>query len=642
MISVVPAEVIAENKSVTPAAINIIDVIPDPNLESMPDASVNGTSGEFQYSHQPNNMQLNWTHSAGTVLNLQGIDDDTYPRFSDFVYFSQSFDWPYEEKPNDAEIYLNYSVSMSGSFVTEMEGGLMFRVHAWLIDSSNNWLHIYRSYPPYTTIYQERRVNLNYFDLDAGWGGMIEDTSGVQEDPLDELTLGIGLVPTEDFLNYLGDEPWQDYTGSVIVSVSSMNLYVIMDAEPDPATHLEPLYNATYGSILGDVYSSFTPLASTPLRDRVYSMTSDPEGNVYLTGETNVGYDIYQQTGISQNHQFILKYSPTLNRQWLVRNANQSRGRAITYHEGYLYTTGCNYHYSFPNYRDVIVTKWTLAGQKIWETEWGGVNDQVGVAIGVHNDGSIFVMVSDFNYRGPEQSDCYDNSTIMKLDGSGTVLWNKSIQLSTMQDASGELRVFESHILYNIQGLMLSLDLDGNILWDEASWAVTTDENGDIFSIFGTGLGIGVHRYTPDGNETWSDYFEIEYDNGWIEFLRVHDVTITRDNELLILVQGNMHDYSYHLVKYNLNGSHIQTWSIGSELWPWPTGVYHYMEATSTGLLYFSFTQQNSDIWTQGFAIGDYTLPIFSSDTMTIIAIGGGIGVIALVGVFVIKKKRAP
>lgn len=622
-----------------PAAIDIFDVIQDPDLESMPDAFVNGTSGEFQYSYQPHDMQLNWTHTAGTALDFHSYNDGTVPQFNDFVYFTQTFDWPYEEMPIDAEMYLNYCVSMSGSFATEMEGGLMFRVHSWLIDSSNNWCSIYHSYPPYTTIYQERRVDFSYFEINNGWGGMIEDDYGVQEDPLDELTLGIGLVPTDNFLDYLGTEPWQNYTGSVNVSVSSMELFVIMDAEPDPATHLEPLYNKTYGSVLGDVYSGFTLDTASQMQESQRAMTTDPTGNVYITGQAYSGYDLFSETGFYQSHQFIVKYNPTLNLQWVIRHDNMSRGSAITYHEDNIYTSGC-YYYRDSNYRDVMVTKWTPSGQKVWESEWGGPNDQVGIAIGVHNDGSVYVMVSDFNYRGPEASDCYDNTTLVKLDSSGSVLWSKSLQLSTMQDFPGEMWVFESYIMYSIYGLFMCMDLDGNILWDQSLWAATVDENGNVYATSHQDNHLAINRISPEGNVTWTSYFDIEYTNGWFEWIVPCDISLTSSNELLVLVQGSQHDYSHFLVKYDLNGNHSQTWSIGSMWWPWPGSGPVFMEAASTGLVYFSFNI-GWDILTQGYAIGDYTLPIFSSDTMTIIAIGGGIGVIALVGGIVFKKKRA-
>ena len=72
-----------------PAAIDITQVIPDPNLDTEPDTIVSGTSGEFSYNYSDGIMLLNWTHDRNTLLVNQSADDETYPSWSDFVYFTQ-------------------------------------------------------------------------------------------------------------------------------------------------------------------------------------------------------------------------------------------------------------------------------------------------------------------------------------------------------------------------------------------------------------------------------------------------------------------------------------------------------------------------------------------------------------------------
>jgi len=630
-----------QNDSRTPAAIDIFDIMPDPELDVAPDAFVNGTSGEFEYSYQPHDMQLNWTHTAGTALDFHSSDDETFPQFNDFVYFTQTFDWPYEDRPNDAEMYLNFSTSLSGNFSTEAEGGLMFRLGVWLIDSSGNWLNIFYSIPPYYTQIREMRINFNILDILNGWNGMIEDDYGVQEDPLDELSVGVGLVPTEEFLDYQGSQPWQTYSGSVGMSVSSLELYVIMDAEPNPATHLDPLYNKTYGTLFGDMISGYPTETSTPQCDRPYAMTSDPDGNLYITGETYISYELREELGIRSGHQTLLKYNPILGREYIVLNNNESRGRAITYNNGYLYTTGCNYK-SEPEFRDLIVTKWTTGGQKLWETELEALHDQTGVAIGVHENESIYVVVSDFNYRGPEVLDDYTNLVLMKFDGEGSYLWNKTVQYDSSWDLSGELYIIGSRILLSYPGFIKCFDLDGNELWEETSSFATSDEDGNIYSVSPTGQEIEISQFTSAGNTTWSTRFGIEYAPGWDEMLQPRDITITPKNELLILVQGWRYDYSYHLIKYSLDGNHIQTWSIGDIAWPRQTYGPVMIEAAETGLLYCTFSQAH-DIWTQCFVIGEYSIPsnLSNIDLGTIIIAGAGIGIVAIIGVIIYKKKGA-
>jgi len=637
------------NDLATPAAIDITQVLPNEHLTSLPNAYVNGTSGEFQYSHQPNSMKLNWTHTAGTELDFHSYDDDEFPQYNDFVYFDQSFDWPYNEMPIDAEIYLNFSVHLSGDFSTEVMGTNMFRIYVWFIDSSGNWNSIFNTVPPYYTQIVTNHRNLNYFSISDGWGGMIEDDYGVQEDPLDVLSVGVGLVPTDTFLEHEGSHPWQTYSGSVIVNITSMSLYTIMEAEPDPATHLDTLYNNTYGTLFGDLVSGYPTQAATPLWDIVYAMTSDPDGNVYITGQTTTSYEIREELGIRAGHQTLLKYNPILGREYIVLNNNESRGRAITCNDGYLYTAGCNYK-SEPEYKDLIVTKWTLDGQKVWEIEQEALYDQVGIAIAVQGNDSIYVVVSDYNMLGPEEPDNYDQLVLMKFDMEGIQLWNKTYPLSNAQrDRPGELHIAQSQILFSFPGrvttpgYMMNFDLEGNMLWEEEISAATSDEDGNIYRLSFTYQELEISKISLAGNTTWSTRFGIEYITGWDEAITPHDITITPDDELLILVQGWRYDESYHLIKYDLNGTLIQTWTIGDIAWPRANNELVMIEAAETGLLYCTFG--NDDIWTQCFAIGEYTIPTSTSSidsgTLIIITAGVGIGIIALVGVIIYKRKGA-
>ena len=501
----------------------------------------------------------------------------------------------------------------------------MFRIYVWFIDSSGNWFNIYDTYYG-SSEFSDRQVNLNYYSFAEGFRGMVEDSSGVQEDPEDTLTLGIGLAPTPQFNNSVDD-------GSVIVEVTSMNLHVITQAEPDPAFHLSPLFNTTFASDIHDLYP-FYQGNITQIWDRQLAMTNDTYGNIYLTGQSGPSYEIYLEQNTRVRHQFIIKYDPSLNRKWVVRNLNNTAGRAITYHDGYLYTSGL-YEPSERNY-NVLLTKWDLAGRKIWENEWGGQHDQIGVALGVHKDGSIFVMVSDCNFRseGP-----YWNTSLLKFNERGNLIWNKSLPLSTLLDMSTELWVFDSHIFHSFRGGIMCIDLEGNVLWQKDSQAATCDEIGNVYiAHYIDNPGMNITKLDSSGNEIWSDIYEIEYPIDFYDTQTPLDMIVTPSNELFILLQGRV-DRTYRLLSYSLNGTHTQTWTIGDSIWPLDQGGAWCMESTSTGLLYFSY----ENTWTQAYVIGPYTIPnpeppIFP--TQLVFSVGGGIGVVALVGFYAYRKKR--
>jgi hypothetical protein len=288
-----------------------------------------------------------------------------------------------------------------------------------------------------------------------------------------------------------------------------------------------------------------------------------------------------------------------------------------------------------------MLTKWSTSGQKVWEKEWGGVHDQVGVGIAVHDDGSIYVLVSDYNIRSePSYS---QNASIIKFDSSGEVVNVTQPLVGTTFDAPLNLWISDNRLIYHHGGLVACLDLEGEWIWGDHAEAVTCDENGTIYSANRDYESVRITKYDLEGNETWSTYYQLEYPNGWYERFIPCDLSLTPTDELLVLVQCESYDDSYYLLKYSLDGNHLRTWSIGDFTWPLPYMWTPLMEVTSTGLVYFSYHPMGRGPWTQAFAIGDYTLPIVpfqGMDVLVITAVGGGIGVIALAGVWVYRKKK--
>jgi hypothetical protein len=108
----------------------------------------------------------------------------------------------------------------------------MFDVYSWLITSADSWNVLYEPEQPYATTSRLHTYDLNYFDL-VSWRGMIEDESGVQEDPEDMMRVGVGLAPSENFESYEDANPWQDYNGSVTAIVTTVSLVVELEPEDE-------------------------------------------------------------------------------------------------------------------------------------------------------------------------------------------------------------------------------------------------------------------------------------------------------------------------------------------------------------------------------------------------------------------------
>jgi len=215
------------------------EVLPSPQLEDDIELHYHGSGAEFEASHVATGglssyVNLTWTHIAGTELNMTaGALGGELPYYWDFCYFSTSFTWTYDEMPMDAMFYITYSIHSRGDFNTT-DGVSMFKVYSWLIDSSDDWTCMYESEPPYSTNGHLYSYDLNYFDLQPGWAGMVQDAYGAQEDPTDVLKVAVGLAMSEDFGDlHDGSYPWEAYNGSVSAIISSISLIVTMESTPD-------------------------------------------------------------------------------------------------------------------------------------------------------------------------------------------------------------------------------------------------------------------------------------------------------------------------------------------------------------------------------------------------------------------------
>ncbi len=206
--------------------------IPDPTFENDHGFTIVGdrpsqfssVQGDADSGYGQSHVNLTWSYIAGEGLNFTRDPEGQLPDTGDFIYTSQSIDWPYNSLPSDVNMTLEFGTTLTGDFAADVYGGLMFRVYLWLIDSSGNWQQVYKSNPPYSENLLSHRVDLNYFDIAAGWRGMIGDADNPPEDPEDVLTIAIGLAPSRNFESFAGTAPWEEYTGSVTITVTKLEM----------------------------------------------------------------------------------------------------------------------------------------------------------------------------------------------------------------------------------------------------------------------------------------------------------------------------------------------------------------------------------------------------------------------------------
>ena len=210
------------------------DYVSKSDLDHAPFIGINGSSGEFSGTYvqavEPEDtsyVNLTWQHTAGTQLNFNGVDPEgELPDYGDFVFFDQPFEWPWNGVPNGVNMTVSFGTTLTGDFApgAQPNNYLMLRFYVWIVDSSNEWTKVYESVDAtYSATIAERRVPITYLDTQRIFEGTIS-TNGTQTDLNDTLKIRIGLAPYRYFENWLGGHPWQNYTGSVTITVTGVQL----------------------------------------------------------------------------------------------------------------------------------------------------------------------------------------------------------------------------------------------------------------------------------------------------------------------------------------------------------------------------------------------------------------------------------
>jgi hypothetical protein len=522
------------------------ELLLDPALNNSPQVTLVGDSSSFSSMHEsnevdPNLVHLEWNHTAGAPLSFKNSSelDSNTPDCNDFIYLLQTFEWPFDRLPAAAEYGVTYSLNFSGDFDAN---SIYFEWYVWLIDSSGQFTELYESYPTYRTYFRYQSGQLSWNQIQAAWGGMIEDNNGFQEDPEDTLTLAVGLVPTISFENLT-----DTLSGSVTLSISRISLTMISDPLTDFTTEPDRQGNASF-------VTEFTS----------YDIEVAPDGSVYLVGMSGI-YGHYPYNLV------LVKWDSLLRKIWTksLSNPTDTAGLALTVGtDGTIYTVGIE--------EDMLLCAWSPQGSLIWKRTYPLV-DSLGRTMSFTprdicsvSNGVLYICGGCSNSSSQGTYPWATYSFLMKCDSTGNILWYQ------VQDARyGEARKVlasqnDSIILLEQYGAVSAWDSDGYALWNGSliiASSMTLDNEDHLITSRSFLGGDLVSKWRADGTQVWN-YTWGSYERQQYYRQGYFTLGIQTSNDNSIFTFGySMENALPFVLKWSPNGTIVDGWAWQIEDW---------------------------------------------------------------------------
>jgi hypothetical protein len=476
-------------------------------------------------------------------------------------------------------------------------------------------------------------------DIWNAWGGMIESDAGHQEDPSDELTFAIGLAPTDNFVNYYGSTPWLTYDGSVTLTITHFDAWVLL-RETLPEEMIYPLENKTWGS--------------TDRNEMVMGIDVAPDGAIYTVGQDTPTDYI---NPVEDTNLILVKWDSQANVSWARSAGNDSGltvGTGVTTYGSYVYTVGYEFGINTSTLEvDTILIKWDSDGNKILERVYDFATVDAAFDADIGPDGSLYVV-----YIIQEQNPTLTMGAYLgKFDSNLEMIWNASITDSFYMIGQIIGVTSDGYIYTTTANQISKWDSEGNRIWFRNGTFVcmSAAPNGYVYAVqMPSMFGFPVEQWDPrlivwqsDSEPITNVSLAISFGEIWEEYLMPGSLATAAD--------GNAYFWFYtqydggiihYLAKYDVYGNQIWNRTMSEDVYPIYYGYYPgLMDCDSNGRIYMAGTSDTMDIRLLVYLDPHYSglwffnMPL--GDVTSIALYGAAVIMIAFVVVDFTRRKRA-
>ena len=367
----------------------------------------------------------------------------------------------------------------------------------------------------------------------TGDSGSDDDSGNTGDSASDDDTGNTGDSASDDDSGNTGDSASDDDTGNTGDSASDDDSGNTGDSasDDDEVSDDDVIEN-----------KDWTVQWGTDMSEYAYSVATDKDGNIFVTGYTQGNLD---GTNAGRSDIFLTKWNAdgtkAWTKQWGTAGDDWVSSVAVD-KDGNIFVTGNTYGNLDGNTNmglaDLFLTKWNTDGSKAWTKQWGTSKSDSGKSVALDSNGNIFVTgYTEGAFEGFTNLGSSGDIFLTKWNPDGTHAWNR--QWGTSEPDYGE---------------SVAVDSNGNIF-------VTGPTLGDLD---GTNMGIGdifLTKWNKDGSKAWTKQ--------WGTSVNDEGRSVAVDSNGYIFVTGptlgnldgntNMGSADLFLTKWNTDGSKAWT-----------------------------------------------------------------------------------
>lgn len=509
------------------------ELLPDPNLMTMPIIEIGDSSPEFSYQYQSEtsngNLNLIWTHMAGYQLDYENGFPNV--KCKEFARSWHAFNWQYNQTPITLKIKATVEISCTGSFASQEYGKDMYSINFWIGKPELSDVYLLTSFDDLEIgRYYDLEFQMQRFQAEAIFSGSVMIDSG-QGYLSDEYRLAVGIIPTLQFFYPLTSiAPWEEFQGTVTATITHISVTALLEARKITPSLKAPKYNSSDIWKETDRGLAIEPIDQNSLSYLIQSSSTNP-------ASLKLGRMTSQHTPIMEEVQIPYSFAET---QFQSFKAIDNR----------MYILGLD-----KRVYGISLIAIDSNGNEIWNSTYSLFDRDVPIVLDVSATGKIYIVSLSERYTPLPDSLAYDIVySLLCIDQFGIALWNQTLDVMSLEEYAAMsynwqiprgLGCVDGDVYIGMVDSVMKYDSSGNHIWTTPFEhdALCIDPAGGFYTCSKElNDELRLTKWNSAGEVVWNRSLSLNYGLDWQDHPTISAMEVGPDGQLVaVLVYSHIH-----------------------------------------------------------------------------------------------------